>query len=112
MTDGSQVRDFVYAPDIADLLVRLLATSDANGAYNVGTGRGIAVRQVIQWVADHFNARELVRFGAQARRDDEPAALVADMTKVERDTRLACSEPRSRAGWNDCCGRRARPRRR
>jgi nucleoside-diphosphate-sugar epimerase len=84
VSDGSQVRDFVYAPDVADLLVSLLATSDANGAYNVGTGRGVAVRQVIQRVADHFNARELVHFGAQARRADEPAALVADMTKVER----------------------------
>jgi nucleoside-diphosphate-sugar epimerase len=84
VSDGSQVRDFVYAPDAADLLVSLLATSDANGAYNVGTGRGVAVRQVIQRVADHFNARELVHYGAQARRADEPAALVADMTKVER----------------------------
>jgi nucleoside-diphosphate-sugar epimerase len=84
VSDGSQVRDFVYAPDVADLLVSLLATSDANGAYNVGTGRSVAVRQVIQRVADHFNARELVHFGAQARRADEPAALVADMTKVER----------------------------
>jgi nucleoside-diphosphate-sugar epimerase len=84
VSDGSQVRDFVYAPDAADLIVRLLATSDASGAYNVGTGRGVAVRQVIQRVADHFNARKLVHFGAQARRADEPAALVADMTKVER----------------------------
>jgi nucleoside-diphosphate-sugar epimerase len=84
VSDGSQVRDFVYAPDVADLLVSLLATSDANGAYNVGTGRGVAVRQVIQRVADHFNARELVQFGAQARRADEPTVLVADMTKVER----------------------------
>jgi nucleoside-diphosphate-sugar epimerase len=84
VTDGSQIRDFVYVADIADLLVRLLATPDANGAYNVGTGQGTAVRQVIQWVADYFNAREFVRFGSQARRDDEPAALVADMAKVER----------------------------
>lgn len=84
VTDGRQERDFVYAPDVADLLVRLLAASDANGAYNVGTGRGVAVRQVIQWVADHLDARELVHFGTQARRDDEPATLVADMAKVER----------------------------
>jgi nucleoside-diphosphate-sugar epimerase len=84
VTDGRQVRDFVFAPDVADLLVRLLATSDANGAYNVGTGRGVAVREVIQWVADHLNAVELVKFGRQARRDDEPATLVADMAKVER----------------------------
>jgi nucleoside-diphosphate-sugar epimerase len=84
VTDGNQVRDFIYATDVAELLVRLLATSQANGAYNVGTGHGIAVRQVIEWLADYFHARELVHFGARPRRDDEPASLVADMEKVER----------------------------
>jgi nucleoside-diphosphate-sugar epimerase len=83
VTDGRQVRDFVFAPDVADLLVCLLATAEANGAYNIGTGRGVAVREVIQWVADHLNAAELVHFGSQPRRDDEPATLVADMAKVE-----------------------------
>jgi nucleoside-diphosphate-sugar epimerase len=82
VSDGGQIRDFVYVTDIAELLARLLATSEAQGAYNIGTGRGIAVRQVIEWVADHFHARELVHFGARPRRDDEPSALVADMTKV------------------------------
>ena len=84
VTDGGQVRDFVYATDIAELLARLLTTSEAKGAYNIGTGRGIAVRQVIEWVADYFHARDLVHFGARPRRDDEPPTLVADMTKVER----------------------------
>jgi nucleoside-diphosphate-sugar epimerase len=84
VTDGGQVRDFVYAADIAELLVHLLTRSEAQGAYNIGTGRGIAVRQVIEWVADHFRARHLVHFGARPRRDDEPSLLVADTGKVER----------------------------
>jgi nucleoside-diphosphate-sugar epimerase len=84
VTEGSQVRDFVHVSDIADMLVRLLATSQANGAFNVGTGRGVPVRQVIEWAADQFHARELLRFGARPRRDDEPPSLVADMAKVER----------------------------
>lgn len=84
VTDGSQVRDFVCVADVAELLVRLLMTPDATGAYNIGTGRGIVVRQVIEWVADHFSARELVHFGVRPRRDDEPPALVAGMAKVER----------------------------
>jgi nucleoside-diphosphate-sugar epimerase len=84
VTDGSQVRDFVCASDVAELLVRLLATPEAGGAYNIGTGRGIAVRQVIEWVADYFRARELVHFGVRPRRDDEPPSLVADMAKIER----------------------------
>jgi nucleoside-diphosphate-sugar epimerase len=85
VTDGSQVRDFIYAPDVGDLLVHLLLTSDAKGAYNIGTGRGIAVRQVIEWLANRFGARELVHFGARPQQQNEPALLVADMVKVERD---------------------------
>jgi nucleoside-diphosphate-sugar epimerase len=84
VTDGTQFRDFVYVTDVGDLLVRLLAMSEAKGTYNVGTGRGSAVREVIERVADHFHARELVRFGARPVRDDEPQSLIADMTKVER----------------------------
>ena len=87
VTDGSQVRDFVHVTDIAELLARLLATTQAKGAFNVGTGRGISVRQVIELAADHFHARELVRFGARPQREDEPLSLVADMTKVQRGLR-------------------------
>jgi nucleoside-diphosphate-sugar epimerase len=84
VTDGTQMRDFIYAPDVADLLVRLLGRSDAIGAYNVGTGRGISVRQVIEWIATRFNSHTLVRFGARPKRADEPLSLVADMAKVQR----------------------------
>jgi nucleoside-diphosphate-sugar epimerase len=84
VTDGSQVRDFIHVTDIADLLARLLEASQANGAFNAGTGRGVPVRQVIEWLANHLGARELVRFGARQQRDDEPSSLVANMAKVER----------------------------
>jgi nucleoside-diphosphate-sugar epimerase len=83
VTDGRQVRDFVYATDVADLLVRLVERPDAAGVYNVGTGHGTTVRQVIERVARHFNALDLVHFGARPNRTDEPPLLVADMAKVE-----------------------------
>src|SRR5262245_66391316 len=79
VTDGSQVRDFVHVTDIAELLGRLLAMPQATGAFNVGTGRGITVRQVIERAADHFPARGLVRFGARPQRDDGPPSLVAGL---------------------------------
>jgi nucleoside-diphosphate-sugar epimerase len=84
VTDGSQIRDFIYATDVAKLLVALLSTPDAAGAYNAGTGRGVSVRRVIELVADYLDARELVHFGARPQRNDEPFTLVADTTKVER----------------------------
>jgi nucleoside-diphosphate-sugar epimerase len=84
VTDGRQIRDFIYAPDVAALLVRLLQEQDATGAFNVGTGRGVSVRQVIELLADLYNARGLVRLGTRPQREDEPLSLVADMSKVRR----------------------------
>jgi nucleoside-diphosphate-sugar epimerase len=80
-TDGRQLRDFIYTSDAADLLVRLLLAPD-EGAFNIGTGHPTAIRQVIERIADHYGARDLLHIGAIEHREGEQPALVADMTKV------------------------------
>jgi UDP-glucose 4-epimerase len=82
-TNGRQLRDFIYAPDAADLLVRLLF-STATGVFNVGTGVGTPVRRVIEYVAEHRGGRDLVIFGAREPALGELPMLVADMAKVQR----------------------------
>lgn len=80
-TEGTQMRDFIYAPDAADLLIRLLLSS-TTGVFNVGTGHGTTIQSVVEYLAERCNARELVQFGAITPTPGEPAVLVADMTKV------------------------------
>jgi len=87
-THGRQLRDFIYAPDAADLLVRLLFLSDA-GPFNIGTGRATTIRSVIEYLADRRGSRELLRLGAIELPAGEPARLIADMTRV-----------RARVGWS------------
>ncbi len=82
-THGRQIRDFVFAPDVASMLVGLLACSES-GAFNIGTGRGTSVRAVIEHLADHFGAHPLLRFGARPLAAGEPLHLIADMTKTRR----------------------------
>ncbi len=89
-THGTQQRDFIYAPDAADLFVRLLLSPE-NGAFNVGTGCATTIRSVIEYLASRCGKPELPQFGAMASAPGEPAFLVADMTKV-RD-RLSWSAP-------------------
>jgi nucleoside-diphosphate-sugar epimerase len=79
-THGGQLRDFVYAPDAADLLVRLLFSSET-GVFNIGTGCGTTIRTVIEYLADRCCGHHLLRFGALAPPDGEPLQLMADMTK-------------------------------
>jgi nucleoside-diphosphate-sugar epimerase len=87
-THGRQLRDFIYAPDAADLLVRLLFSSEA-GSFNIGTGSATTIRSVVEYLADRRSSRELLRLGAIEPPEGEPLRLVADMTKV-----------RSRLGWS------------
>lgn len=80
-THGTQQRDFIYAPDAADLLVRLLLSEEA-GAFNVGTGRATTVRSVVEYLASRCSRPDLPQFGAIPLTSGEPAVLVADMGTV------------------------------
>jgi nucleoside-diphosphate-sugar epimerase len=87
-THGRQLRDFIYAPDAADLLVRLLFSAEV-GPFNIGTGCATTIRSVIEYLADLRGGRQLLRLGAIEPPAGEPLRLVADMTRV-----------RSRLGWS------------
>ncbi len=80
LSHGEQKRDFIYAPDAARMLVRLLNTN-VTGAFNIGTGESRSVRSVIEALADRLGARDCLRFGAIPLRQDEPLTLVASMKK-------------------------------
>jgi nucleoside-diphosphate-sugar epimerase len=82
-TQGRQQRDFIYAPDAADLLVRLLLSQE-DGAFNIGTGHASTVRSVVEYLASRCGRPDLPQFGAVAMAPGEPAVLVADMSKVQR----------------------------
>lgn len=81
LSDGLQERDFIYSPDLADLAVRLLFGGH-RGAFNVGTGRAVTLRFVVESLAARLGGAELLRFGAFQPVVSEPERLVADMTKV------------------------------
>jgi nucleoside-diphosphate-sugar epimerase len=79
-THGRQLRDFIYAPDAADLLVRLLFSPEP-GCFNIASGYPTTVRSVIEYLADRRGGRAL-RMGVIEPPAGDPPVLVADMTKV------------------------------
>lgn len=81
MSDGEQIRDFIFAPDAGRMLAALLL-SDARGPCNIGSGAALPVRQVVEMIASSFGGTGLAEFGALPRRPGEPAILAADMTKT------------------------------
>jgi UDP-glucose-4-epimerase GalE len=72
--DGTCLRDFVHVTDLADahlLALRALEAGASSGAYNLGNGRPISVRDVIAAVERVSGSR--VAWSVGPRRDGDPA---------------------------------------
>ncbi|GIX46153.1 MAG: hypothetical protein KatS3mg131_0364 [Candidatus Tectimicrobiota bacterium] len=86
--DGTCIRDYIHVWDLAEahlLALEALDDSRANTAYNLGTGRGYSVRQVID-TACHVTGRPIPTVVAP-RRPGDPPRLVAAADKARRALR-------------------------
>jgi UDP-arabinose 4-epimerase len=83
--DGTCIRDYIHVTDLAEahlLALQALDSDKANTAYNLGTGSGYSVRQVIDMAA-HITGRSIASTIA-SRRAGDPARLVAAADKVRQ----------------------------
>jgi UDP-glucose 4-epimerase len=90
--DGSVVRDFIYAGDVANA-VYLATTENVTGIFNVGSGVGISLRQLIDEISVILNVTPQVRW-LESRPYDVPRIV------------LNSSKLKAAAGWN--CSRSLR----
>lgn len=84
--DGSCVRDYIHVLDLADAhvrAVRQLIDGAEGDAYNLGTGTGATVKEIVTAVG--AAAGRPLNVIAAPRRPGDPAALVADARKAARD---------------------------
>ena len=87
--DGTCIRDYIHVSDLAEAHMRALQALDtdkAQTAYNLCTGTGYSVRQVIETAA-HITERPIATHVAP-RRPGDPPCLVAAADKI-----------RSALGW-------------
>ncbi len=84
--DGTCVRDYVHVSDLAEAHVRALEaqlSEGPGGAYNLGTGTGRSIREVLATVERVTGRRVPVE--EAPRRAGDPPELVADATRFRRD---------------------------
>jgi UDP-glucose 4-epimerase len=80
--DGTCIRDYIHVDDLADAHVRALATQSEGTfrCFNLGTGRGASVRQIID------AAREVTGCDfpvvTSPRREGDPPKLIASPTRA------------------------------
>jgi len=80
--DGTCVRDFVHVLDLASAHVLALGGADSR-IYNLGTGEGRSVKEVIA-AARKVTGKD-IPVEMASRRPGDPAKLVADGSKIRRE---------------------------
>jgi UDP-glucose 4-epimerase len=83
--DGTAIRDYVHVVDVARANLAALAATDRPGhaVYNIGTGTGTSVREVVA-LAREVTGRKICTVDAP-RRHGDPPALVASIAGARRD---------------------------
>ena len=77
--DGTAVRDYIHVDDLASAhlsALEYLMRRGENRAFNLGTGQGYSVREVLQMVEQV--SHKVVPYRMCERRPGDPAVLVAD----------------------------------
>lgn len=90
--DGTAVRDYVHISDLADghlLALDHLGRAGPSGVFNLGSGRGHSVQEVVHAVSEVTG--RVLRVTPGPRRPGDPPALVAD---IRRARALLGYEPR------------------
>lgn len=92
--DGTCVRDYIHVKDLAQahlLALEYLARGGESDVFNLGSGNGYSVRQIIE-TARRITGRE-IRAAAEPRRGGDPSILIASNKKAAE-----------RLGWHPALG--------
>lgn len=83
-TDGAQIRDYLHVEDAARALLAILL-SNATGAFNIGSGDRISVRQILEVIGRVTGRSDLIEFGKILQRPNDPPEIVADVTRLKNE---------------------------
>ncbi len=80
-THGGQIRSFLHVADVGAAFAGLL-DSGCEGAVNIGSAEGIALKDLIEHIARDIGRPHRVRLGARSAPTGEPHTLVPDIRRL------------------------------
>jgi UDP-glucose 4-epimerase len=84
--DGTCIRDYIHVTDLAQAHIAAVESLFAGGPsrkFNVGTGAGFSVKEVLKAVEEVTGKK--VPFEVGPRREGDPPLLVADSTRLQEE---------------------------
>lgn len=75
------VRDYLHAADVASAFVAVLH-SDLQGPLNIGSGRGVALGEIVTEIAQRLGAADRMSLPIGPTESSEPPTLIADVQRL------------------------------
>lgn len=82
LTEGTQIRDIIHISDVVEIIMKIIEKEPEG--YNdipVGTGEGVSIREIIEYIHKCTFSESELRFGAVQSRQNEPSGI-ADVKKM------------------------------
>jgi nucleoside-diphosphate-sugar epimerase len=81
---GNQIRDFMHVEDVARAFVTLV-DSKVQGTINIGSGKGVCLKEVIAKITTRLGSKELIQWGAFPSPANDPPRLIADNRRLQTE---------------------------
>ena len=87
LTAGTQKWDYLFVEDAAGAVVEAATAPTLDGVFNLGSGRGVAVRDIVEAIRDLIDPALPLGFGAIPYGPHQIMHLEADITRLCQATR-------------------------
>ena len=86
LTNGEQVRDFIYIDDVVDSIYFLSEIDFSEVYYDIplGTGRGLRISEVVNHIKSQMQSSVDLNFGALPYRENEVMESIADIKVLNK----------------------------
>ena len=82
---GLQIRDYLFADDVAAAFVALVERPDVRGAINIASGQPITLRALASRAGELLGGLEMIDFGAIPAAPTDMPLVVGDVTRLTTD---------------------------
>lgn len=96
--DGNGRKDYIYIKDLVDIVLALLI-NDESGVFNVGSGIGTSINDIIMYINDVTGKNQTVNY--TTLKDYDVTNFVLDMSKVSKVLGLSVNSTDIKDGINE-----------
>jgi UDP-glucose 4-epimerase len=86
LTNAEQLWDYIYIEDVASAIKAVLENDEATGIFNLGSGRALSLRIMIEKIRDLIDRKLPLGFGEVPYRSDQVMHLEADIARLKSFT--------------------------